>query len=207
MRDDEPYDDGGHRGRRTLPRRSGLLGAALASTALLAAACSGAAAQPGAGGAASPTSAASRALAYSQCMRAHGISDFPDPNRNGGIGSRGPGTGGDLQPTNPKNEAAQKACQSLAGSGGTPAQQAANYAAELRYANCMRSHGEPNFPDPKAPGSGPNSQSQSGGGNTGSSGNGVDPSSPQFISANKACEHYLPAGNQPGNNSNGGAGS
>ena len=48
-------------------------------------------------------------LAFSQCMRAHGIKDFPDPS-NGGLQLRG-GPGSDLNPNNPRFQAAQQACQ------------------------------------------------------------------------------------------------
>ena len=54
-------------------------------------------------------------LAYSQCMRAHGIKDFPDPDFSGGgvrlsLGSRRPGS--DLNLNNPTFQKAQQACQS-----------------------------------------------------------------------------------------------
>lgn len=60
-------------------------------------------------------------LKFSQCMRAHGISDFPDPS-NGGLALKG-GPGSDLNPNNPAFQNAQKACQSdapgvLGGGGG-----------------------------------------------------------------------------------------
>jgi hypothetical protein len=59
--------------------------------------------------------AVAQALAFSRCMRAHGISDFPDPQiRNGGaqisLSLRG-GPGSDLDPNNPRFQAAQTACQ------------------------------------------------------------------------------------------------
>jgi hypothetical protein len=54
-----------------------------------------------------------QALKYSQCMRAHGISDFPDPTASGGITIHAQaGSGGsDLDPNNPLFQAAQRACQ------------------------------------------------------------------------------------------------
>ena len=52
----------------------------------------------------------------------------------------------------------------------------------LEYSICMRSHGVPNFPDPG-----------NGGGIEISSGSGIDPSSPQFQAAQKACQKYSPA--------------
>jgi hypothetical protein len=48
-------------------------------------------------------------LAFSTCMRAHGVKDFPDPS-NDGLSLKG-GPGSDLNPDNPQFQAAQKACQ------------------------------------------------------------------------------------------------
>jgi hypothetical protein len=62
-----------------------------------------------------------QALEFSRCMRAHGIPDFPDPQiLNGGadisISLRG-GKGSDLDPNDPRFQAAQRAC---GGPGGGP---------------------------------------------------------------------------------------
>jgi hypothetical protein len=58
-----------------------------------------------------------QALRFSQCMRAHGVTDFPDPQvqSTGGIGIRigGPGSHGDLNPGSPTFQAAQSACQNI----------------------------------------------------------------------------------------------
>jgi hypothetical protein len=64
-------------------------------------------------------------------------------------------------------------------SGGSDPQ--SQQAALVKYASCMRSHGVTNFPDP----------SGSGFLNLPS---GVDPNSPQFQSANQACQNLLPKG-------------
>jgi hypothetical protein len=48
-------------------------------------------------------------LAFSACMRAHGIKDFPDPS-NGGLQIRAH-PGSDLSPDNPTFQKAQQACQ------------------------------------------------------------------------------------------------
>jgi hypothetical protein len=70
--------------------------------------------------------------------------------------------------------------------GGSPAAAGSTaYQKALAYAQCLRSHGEPGWPDP-------NSQ-----GNFRITGaNHVQQGSPQFASANKACEHLLPDGGQ-----------
>jgi hypothetical protein len=57
------------------------------------------------------------------------------------------------------------------GTSQTPYQQA------LAYARCMRSHGEPGFPDPTSQGAFSR----------------IPPPSPQYQSANKACQHLLPS--------------
>lgn len=56
---------------------------------------------------------------FSQCMRAHGISDFPDPTAGGLVISRG----GDLNPNNPAFQSASKVCATktgVPGFGGAP---------------------------------------------------------------------------------------
>ena len=95
--------------RRARPRQAGLLAAALACLALLAAACSS---SPSSGTGAAPASGSARhsELAFSRCMRAHGITAFPDPNSQGGI-ALSPQPGGDLEPNNPRFQAANQACQ------------------------------------------------------------------------------------------------
>jgi len=50
-------------------------------------------------------------LKFSQCMRANGVPDFPDPS-GGGLSIR---RGGDLDPSNPTFQHAQKVCGREAG--------------------------------------------------------------------------------------------
>jgi hypothetical protein len=52
-----------------------------------------------------------RALRYSQCIRSHGIADFPDPNGQGTL-TINEGSG-DLNPNSARFKDAEKACQSL----------------------------------------------------------------------------------------------
>lgn len=191
--------------------RVGLL-AVLGAMALAVTACGGGSSGPGvAGGSSSSTTTAasgsgsSGGLALAKCMRSHGVSNFPDPNSSGGIDVNG---ANGIDPSSPQYQAAMKSCQSLLGGGMSAAQQQQVYGAELKYSACMRTHGEPNFPDPQPPKSGPvinqNTAGQGAGGNSGP-GAGVDPNSPQYISANTACQHYLPAGQGPSTNSGGGS--
>lgn len=177
-------------------RRACPVAVALVGITILAAGCS--AGTSAVASSSSGSSTLSQALEYTGCMRSHGIADFPDPGSNGQITVTLNGPNSDLSPSNPKFEAAEAECKSLQPGGGTPVQQQQNYTAELKYAHCMQADGVP-VPDPAAPGSGANSQSNSG--NTGS--NTVNPNSPQFIAANKACQHYLPAGGGPSLNGGG----
>lgn len=55
-----------------------------------------------------------QARQYSQCMRDHGVTNFPDPNENGGIQINGDALG--MSPDDPTFKAADAACQSLMGS-------------------------------------------------------------------------------------------
>jgi hypothetical protein len=86
-------------------------------------------------------------LAYSRCMRAHGVSDFPDPDSQGRILIQGAASG--VDPKSPTYQNAQKACQSKQPKP-TAAQQAQAQAQALRVAQCMRAHGIKDFPDPPA---------------------------------------------------------
>ena len=187
-REPDMYDNdahgSGHRGRRWEGvRRGGLLAAALACLALVAAACSSPA-KTGTGAAPAGGSARHSELAFSRCMRAHGITAFPDPNPQGGIAlNAGPGTG--LDPKSPQFKAANRACRSLLPPRETlsPAQQAAARAQALRYAQCMRAHGISDFPDPNGQG---NLQIQA------NAGSDLDPHNPRFQAANQACQHSQP---------------
>jgi hypothetical protein len=66
------------------------------------------------------------------------------------------------------------------GGGSSAAGGSAPYQEALAYAQCMRSHGEPGFPDPDSQGLFQNPGA-------------VDINSPQYLSASKACGHLLPA--------------
>ena len=111
-------------GRMPRVRRTGLFASALLGIVLLATACAGGPSGPGvAGQGASSTPSASPSadtgnadLAYAQCMRDHGISDFPDPQPGGGAIQFEPGS--DLDPNNPQYKAATEACKKYLAGGG-----------------------------------------------------------------------------------------
>jgi hypothetical protein len=128
------------------------------------------------------------AAEYSKCMREHGVENFPDPDSDGRtrITSGAAGSQG-LDPNNPQFQTAQKACESLRPSEGTPEQQAARRSDALKYAKCMRSHGISDFPDPNPAGG---FQLQP------SAGSNLNPNDPQFQTAQKACDDLRPGGGE-----------
>ena len=151
----------------------------------------------GGDGAGSQDKAFEGALKFSKCMRDHGV-DFPDPQRVGAGGIKI--TGGNVNPNDPKTKAAQNACQKYMKIGGgetiDPAKRAKLQQAALQFARCMRSHGVA-MPDPRLSGNGgltfqagPGAGSAPKSSGTGK-GLGVNPDSPKFKEADKACNHFL----------------
>lgn len=134
----------------------------------------------------SPSKGIDALLAYSQCMRAQGIADFPDPTNNpgGGVGfTIDSGSHPDLNPNNPSYQRANQAC--VAQLPGGAQQQASDQEQQrevgLSFARCMRAHGISDFPDPDADGLFPETRTNPGKG------------SPQFSAAQDACQQYLNA--------------
>jgi hypothetical protein len=142
--------------------------AALLGMVFAATACSSGPESPGvAGSGSSPTtsssasaissgksdpSQAASALAFSRCMRMHGVSDFPDPNGQGQIEVQGGSSNGvstGLDPNSPAFQSATNACQHLMAAP-TAAQQHQALSNALKQAQCMRAHGIKDFPDPSS---------------------------------------------------------
>lgn len=98
----------------------------------------------------SPTMAKAQ-LAYSVCMRGHGVPNYPDPNPGGGWSRSEFRT---IDQNSSAYLAATKHCAYLDKSAGlTPwskSQLAKHVAAALKVSACMRAHGISNFPEPNA---------------------------------------------------------
>jgi hypothetical protein len=83
-------------------------------------------------------------IAFSKCMRANGVTNFPDPS-GGGLNIAGTG----INPQAPAFKSAQAACFKVMPGGGPSThatEQQIKQAAET--AVCMRQHGVTGYPDP-----------------------------------------------------------
>ena len=173
---------------------------------LLVAACSGSPSSAGSGGSpstgASPSTAvrsagsggssntggsapAQQNLAFAQCMRSDGVTDFPDPGSNGQF----PTISAQMEDS-PHYAAGFNACKHLLPAGGvSKAQQDASQL--LKFAQCMHAHGVPSYPE-----SDPNASKY----NIGNTAvdelklAGVNPNSPVVQAAVQACERANPVG-------------
>jgi hypothetical protein len=67
----------------------------------------------------------------------------------------------------------------------TAAQQRQALSQALKFSACMRAHGVPSFPDPTT---------RNGGVTISLGGSGMNPNSPQFQSAQRACRSLMPGG-------------
>ena len=167
-----------------ITRRAAAL-AAVAAAAVLAAGCASSStstssvSDPG-----QPTYA--QELALAQCMRGHGVPGFPNPDASGKFSI----TRATLNSS--QTTSAYGACRHLLPNGGPnlaaiqqeeQQKQAQQLPELLKWQQCVRSHGEPNFStglggQSPAPGNGP----------------AVNTNAPQFQAALSACQHLLPPG-------------
>ncbi len=121
-------------------------------------------------------------LAFAQCMRSHGVANFPDPNGQGVISGSG------INPGSASFQAANKDCRHFMPNGGQPtaAQQAEALSQALKFSQCMRAHGISDFPDPQsAPGGGIAIRIRAG------QGSDLNPQSAQFQAAQNACQGII----------------
>jgi len=96
-------------------------------------------------------------IRFADCMRSHGVPNFPDPGAGGGIQIS---SGSGINPQSPAFQSSQNACSKLMpglGQGRGPAPESRKIEM-VKLAECMRKHGLESFPDPTAtppsPGSG-----------------------------------------------------
>ncbi len=165
-------------------RQSHLWAVAAVALGVTVAGCSGGATDPTAtsagGSGSSGASTLAQAVAYSQCIRSHGVANFPDPVQtpSGHYGYRTTG----IDPNSTAFQGALQACRALPSPWNTTGQQLspAQQQAWLNWAQCVRAHGVPDFPDPTFSG-------------TEVRDSGVASSSPQLQSAMDACKSQRPS--------------
>jgi len=175
-----------------IARRPGVL-AVTVGLLLLTAACrsgtSSTSTSPTSGTSSSGTGGVSAAygsdkLGLARCLRAHGVPNYPDPNASG----QEPPNGKELI-RSPQGQAAVGACSSWGNriSNDVAAQNQVVMGEYVRFAECMRAHGLPDFPDPvHAEGRVEFMLS--------ASQDGFDPHSPQVLAKAHHCESVLPPG-------------
>ena len=142
---------------------------AAAALALLTTACSGSPSSADSGGSSTAGASAKNvggapnppsSVGYSSCIRSHGVPDFPDPGPGGALPKS---SAQRLGVSDSQLQAAQHDCQNLLPTTGSlqqlsqqcfatgdcpPALVQQILTAEQKFAQCMRSHGVPNWPDP-----------------------------------------------------------
>jgi hypothetical protein len=127
-----------------------------ACLALAAAACSGSPSSAGAGrsshaagSAGSATTNAEKAIAFSRCVRARGVPNYPDPSSSAVIPKE---PAAQLGVSDSQLQAAMNACQHLLPDTGNiddnPAALNQWWSQMLHFARCMHARGVPNWPDP-----------------------------------------------------------
>jgi hypothetical protein len=172
---------GRQRGCRGRTRRAGVL-VFSAGIVRLPAACS----SPSSSSRTSGSSQLQQDLSFTQCMRSNGLQDFPDPNANGqGFGNQ---QQKQQEQSDPRFSAALTACQHLLPPS-SPQPKATEDNADLeRFAQCMRSHGVRNYPDPNPNVSAVSQLAQAG----------INPNSPSFQNTLQTCDRLVPPPAQPG---------
>jgi hypothetical protein len=127
-----------------------------------------------------------KSLEFAQCMRSHGVPNFPDPKSNGSGGMMIQSTPGHtsvngVSVNGPAFQSAMQACRSKLPNGGQPQRLSPERRQQmLQFSQCMRAHGITGFPDPTF-GSGGGAQLRI------DKTTGINPNSPAFQAAQKAC--------------------
>ena len=183
---------------RSRARRAAVLTATAAGIGLLAAACSGSSTETNTF---APGATYTQALAFTKCMRSHGVPQFPAPDGQGNFNNAQIEA---LENNSSQAENAIDQCRSVlpnAGTGLTAEQiqtiQQQNLRNAVKAAHCMRAHGIENFPDPAGTtqASGVNWQPVTSAEQAG----GFNQNSPSYEAAFMACNGKLVGGPIPPN--------
>jgi hypothetical protein len=140
--------------------------------------------------ASTPTGSASgRPLAFARCMRSHGVPKYPDPTGHSLLPNGLPKVSlQQLGVSSSQFHTAENDCRRLLPNGGRAANQSEQQLVlngMLKFSECMRAHGLPNWPDPTDTPAGPGFNLLHY--------HGTDPDSPQGQAAGRRCQHLMPS--------------
>jgi hypothetical protein len=122
--------------------------AALAMIAVIVAGCGNGSAGTGSGGNSTATPH-EEAVKFAECMRANGVSAFPDPNASGELTIDAVANGSSLDTDTAAFKQAMSACKDLEPPGFTGGKVTDQQRkARLEFAQCVRENGVKDFPDP-----------------------------------------------------------
>ena len=174
--------------KRLTPPRAGPLTAAVLLSGVLVAGCGGSSKSPaGASTSASATSEVESGVAFSRCIRSHGVPNFADPKVSGQTVRMGSAS----IVRSPAFQAAAHSCQRLLPKGPPSSEPPSSQAQArmLEVSACMRKHGISGFPDPSTspPSSPGNSEILGSGGYYLVIPKSIDTNSPAFEQAGATC--------------------
>jgi hypothetical protein len=108
----------------------------------------------GSAGGGDPTATAhEEAVRFAECIRSNGVSEFPDPDASGQFAYGIPSYSSPLDPSSAAWQHAIGACKTLEPARFIPTSfTPKQLSARLKFAQCVRANGVPNFPDPTATG-------------------------------------------------------
>lgn len=104
---------------------------------------------PGSSGGNSALAHAQKGVKFAECMRGHGVSNFPDPGASGRFTIDAVVNGSSLDPNAPAFKQAISACKDLEPAGFTGSKRSPpQMDAARKFAQCIRENGVNDFPDP-----------------------------------------------------------
>jgi hypothetical protein len=126
---------------------------ACGSTAPAGTGSSGGSSSSGGGSGGNPAATAhEKAVKFAECIRSNGVSEFPDPDASGQF-AYGIKSGSPLDPSSAAWQKAIGACKTLEPARFMPTNfTTKQMEARLKFAQCVRANGVPDFPDPTATG-------------------------------------------------------
>ena len=130
------------------------------------------------------------AVAFSRCIRSHGVPNFPDPDSNGSL----PAGAKQIARDNPRFQPAQAACHDLLPNSALPTGRPSQPELRklegdaLRFSRCMRAHGVPTWPDYTIRGGIPIFDLHQ---------TSIDPNSTQIVASQASCQSLLHLSSSP----------